>query len=243
MRPSVVLVGSTEIGRSLAPRVAARLGTGLTADCTQLEYHDHTLTQIRPAFGGNIMARIVTPGHRPQFATVRYRIFDRACPVANPDGKIIPCRLPGPVASAIEVVEARPREKQADISDAEIIVAGGRGVRNPADMALIASLAEALGGEIAVTRPLAEAGYAPQSRQIGLSGRTVKPRLMFACGISGAIQFQAGMNTAEHIVAINTDPAAPIFDIAHFGIVGDLYEVIPALVDAIKGGDTSCFAG
>lgn len=240
MRPSVVLVGSTEIGRSLAPRVAARLGTGLTADCTELEYRDHGLTQIRPAFGGNIMARIVTPDHRPQFATVRYRIFDKASCIDNPTGEIVACRVDEPISSVIEIVEAKPRAKQSDLSDAEVIVAGGRGLKSPQDMALLSSLADVLGAEIAVTRPLAESGYAPQSRQIGLSGRTVKPRLIFACGISGAIQFQAGMNTAEHIVAINTDPDAAIFDIAHFGIVGDLYEVIPALVESLKGGTDLC---
>lgn len=234
-RPSAILVGATNLGRSLAPRVAARFGTGLTADCTMLEMQPNTdLVQIRPAFGGNIMARIVTPNHRPQFCTVRYKIF--AKPEPGPAaGQVVQLSLPAPAKPyriRVDRVDETPREM--DISEAEAIVAVGRGVKSQADLELARQLARALGAQLACTRPLVENGWLDPKHQIGLSGRTVKPRLIVTLGVSGAVQFAAGMRGAGCIVAVNSDPEAPIFDVAHYGLVGDLYEVLPALLQRIK---------
>ncbi|MDR3121078.1 MAG: electron transfer flavoprotein subunit alpha [Clostridiales bacterium] len=239
-RPSAVLVGATQVGRQLAPRVAARLRTGLTADCTRLMMENGSdLIQIRPAFGGDIMAEIVTPAHRPQMATVRYKVM--SAPQRNPaaSGKIIRRDSNGAMlASGMEVLSVEKKERAKTIEQAEIIVAAGRGVKTKADLALITALAERLGGELACTRPLAERGWADPRRQIGLSGRTVRPKLLIACGVSGAVQFTAGMNNAEKIIAINTDRDAPIFKTAHYGIVGDLYEILPRLLHKMaNGGD------
>ncbi len=234
--PSVVLVGATSLGRSLAPRLATRFHTGLTADCTKLELRENTdLVQIRPAFGGNIMAQIVTTHTRPQFATVRYKVMNT--PERNPEaaGNILPRKIPqGVSASRISCVSVLPVPPKKSISDAEVLVAGGRGLQKEQDLALIRELAALLGGDWAVSRPLVEKGWAGNDRQIGLSGRTVRPRLIITCGISGAIQFAACMNGSDHIVAINTDPGAPIFQVAHTAIVGDLYEIVPELIASIK---------
>ncbi len=236
VKPSIVLVGATSIGRSLAPRVAVRYRTGLTADCTQLEVRSNTdLVQIRPAFGGNIMAQIITPNSRPQFATVRYKVMDKAGCGRNADAAVVRMEAGKSILkSSIKVLQVIAKEKLPSISDAEIIIAGGRGLKEQKDLSLLEDLAELLGGQVAVTRPLVEAGWAPYTRQIGLSGRTVKPRLIITCGISGAVQFTACMNTAEHIFAINRDKNAPIFKVAHYGVVGDLYEVLPGLIEKIK---------
>lgn len=235
-RPSVVLVGATALGRSLAPRIAIRFHTGLTADCTKLELRENTdLVQIRPAFGGNIMAQIVTPNTRPQFATVRYKVMDAPIREAAAAGNVLARRLPAGVkASRANLVSAFPVPPRKTISDAEILVVGGRGLRKESDLSLVQELAELLGGDWAVTRPLVEKGWAGNDRQIGLSGRTVRPRLIITCGVSGAIQFTACMNASEHIVAINTDRTAPIFETAHVAIVGDLYDTIPVLINELK---------
>lgn len=235
-RPSVVLVGATALGRSLAPRIATRFHTGLTADCTKLELRENTdLVQIRPAFGGNIMAQIVTPNTRPQFATVRYKVMDVPIREAAAAGNVLARRLPAGVkASRANLVSAFPVPPRKTISDAEILVVGGRGLRKESDLSLVQELAELLGGDWAVTRPLVEKGWAGNDRQIGLSGRTVRPRLIITCGVSGAIQFTACMNASEHIVAINTDRTAPIFETAHVAIVGDLYDTIPVLINELK---------
>ena len=234
IKPSVVLVGSTSIGRSLAPRVATRCKTGLTADCTTLKIKPNTdLEQIRPAFGGNIMAQIVTPNTRPQFATVRYKVMDcaQAC---TPFGKITQRQVTDAIAaSAIEVVRVVKKDAVPSITDATVLVVAGQGLREKEDLALIKDLAALLGGEYATTRPLVEKGWSDYTRQIGLSGRTVKPKLIITCGISGAIQFAACMKASERIIAINTDKSAPIFKIAHYGIVGDLYAVVPSLIEKI----------
>jgi len=233
--PSVVLVGGTSVGRSLAPRLSTRFRTGLTADCTYLDVRENSdLIQVRPAFGGNIMAQIITPSARPQFATVRYKVMDKANHVAHPTGKIIVKKLPDGINSAIQIVNVINKEKKPSISDADIIVAGGRGLKNKNDLSILEELAEALGGQLAVTRPLVEAGWTDYTRQIGLSGRTVKPRLIITCGISGAIQFAACMNASDCIIAINKDKNAPIFKIAHYGVVGDLYEILPSMLDRLK---------
>jgi len=232
VKPSIVLVGGTPVGRSLAPRVAARFRSGLTADCTSLEVKDNTdLIQIRPAFGGNIMAKIHTPRHRPQFATARYKIFSAPEKVGNPGGKLTRMPVaPGLLASGIEVLEVKPKAKEIGIEEAEVIVVAGRGLKKPEDLGLLRQLADRLGGQLAGTRSLIEAGWLDAKRQIGLSGRTVKPKLIIAAGVSGAIQFVAGMKSSEYIVAINSDPKAPIFKNAHVGLVGDLYEIVPELL-------------
>ncbi len=235
IRPSSVLVGGTVNGRSLAPRVAARFRTGLTADCTVLGMSETTdLDQIRPAYGGNIMAHINTPRHRPQFATVRYKIFPIP-PRVEPHGKVVRHTLPADrLSSLIEVLERRPKAVAKGIEDAEVLVVCGRGVRRPEDIGMLRELADILGGRVASTRAVVEAGWLDASCQIGLSGRTVKPKLLITCGVSGAIQFVAGMSGAETIVAINTDPKASIFKVAHVGLVGDLYAIIPELIARIR---------
>ena len=234
-KPSAVLVGGTPVGRSLAPRLAARFRAGLTADCTALGMSaEGDLDQIRPAYGGNIMAHINTPRHRPQFATVRYKVF--GIPPRTPaTGKVVRhAPAPEALSSRIEILESRTKPAEKGIEDAEAVVVCGRGVRRPEDVAMLEDLADALGGRVAATRAVVEAGWIDAKRQIGLSGRTVKPKLIVTCGVSGAIQFVSGMKGAETIVAVNTDPEAPIFSVAHVGVVGDLYEVVPALVAAIK---------
>jgi electron transfer flavoprotein alpha subunit len=236
-KPSTILVGGTTIGRSLAPRVAARIETGLTADCTILDMQPNTdLDQIRPAFGGNIMAHIRTPNHRPQFATVRYKIFNMLEACSTPGtGEVIKCELPPEkLLSKITVLESKAKAKLTNIEDAEILVVGGRGLKSPDDIQMLKELADLLGGQVASTRPLAEAGWVEPRRQIGLSGRTVKPKLIITCGVSGSIQFRAGMQNSDFIVAINTDKSASIFNVAHIGIVGDLYKIIPQLISSIK---------
>jgi len=234
LKPSVVLVGATAIGRSLAPRVATRFRTGLTADCTVLDIRENTdLVQIRPAFGGNIMAKIITPRTRPQFATVRYKVMDRAKPVAEKTGRIERRSVEKPEGSRLTVLDSVQKSAHASISEADTLVAAGRGVKSQKDLAMLARFAELLGAQLACSRPLIEAGWLPYTQQIGLSGRTVKPKLIITCGISGAVQFTACMKTSECIIAINTDPNAPIFKVAHYGIVGDLYEIIPMLTEKL----------
>ena len=235
VHPSSVLVGGTANGRSLAPRVAARFRTGLTADCTVLEMSETTdLDQIRPAYGGNIMAHINTPKHRPQFATVRYKIFPIPPPAA-PHGRLVRHTLAADrLASAIEVLSRTPKPAEKGIEEADVLVVCGRGVRRPEDIVMLRELAALLGGEVASTRAVVEAGWLDAKRQIGLSGRTVKPKLIVTCGVSGAIQFVAGMGGSETIVAINSDPKAPIFKVAHIALVGDLYTIVPELIARIK---------
>ena len=234
--PSVVLVGATSLGRSLAPRLSTRFHTGLTADCTKLELRENTdLVQIRPAFGGNIMAQIITTNTRPQFATVRYKVMNPPERAEEASGKIVIRNIPRAVFdSKVTCVSVQPIPPKKSISDAEILVVGGRGLQKESDLDLIKELARLLGGDWATTRPLVEKGWNTNDRQIGLSGRTVRPRLIITCGVSGAIQFTACMNGSDHIVAINTDKNAPIFDVAHVGIVGDLYEIVPALIRQLK---------
>ena len=238
IRPSSILVGATNAGRSLAPRVAARFRTGLTADCTVLEMKENIdLVQIRPAFGGNIMAQIVTPKNRPQFCTVRYKIFSAPPVTKDPSGTIRTMEVTdGMIDRRIRVEEIIHKPKEIDISEAEVIVAVGRGVKSQADLELIRELAAALDAQLACTRPLIECGWFDARRQIGLSGRTVKPKLIITIGISGSVQFAAGMRGAECIIAINTDRKAPVFDIANIGLVGDWYEILPRLLKTVKEG-------
>jgi electron transfer flavoprotein alpha subunit len=237
-KPSVILVGATPVGRQLAPRLAARLRTGLTADCTELKMSENTdLVQIRPAFGGNIMAQIVTPNHRPQMATVRYKVMNAPKCSEQVCGKIVSCSIgEEALSSNIRVLSVRRKEKIRSLEQAEVLVAAGRGVKKKEDLALLQTLSELLGGELACTRPLVEAGWLDSGRQIGLSGRTVRPKLIIACGVSGAVQFSAGMKMAETIIAINKDEKAPIFNLAHIGLVGDLYDIVPRLIEKLQQG-------
>lgn len=236
VRPAAILVGATTVGRQLAPRVAARRRTGLTADCTQLEMRENSdLVQIRPAFGGNIMAQIVTPNHRPQMATVRYKVMNAPQREASPRGRIT--RMPLEDAwlkSSIVVDGIVPKPVEEGIENAHTLVVAGRGIKKESDLAMLSRLANLLGGQMACTRPLVENGWMEAKRQIGLSGRTVRPKLIVTCGVSGTIQFVAGMNHADTIVAINQDEQAQIFKAAHYGLVGDLYEIIPRLVSLIE---------
>ena len=234
--PSSVLVGGTVNGRSLAPRVAARFRTGLTADCTVLDMSPTTdLDQIRPAYGGNIMAHINTPRHRPQFATVRYKIFSIPPRETTPHGKVVKHTIAkDKLVSLIEVLKRTRKNAEKGIEEQDVLVVCGRGVKKPEDIAMLKELADLLGGKVASTRAVVEAGWIDAKNQIGLSGRTVKPKLIITCGVSGAIQFVAGMSNSEYIVAINTDSKASIFKVAHVGIVGDLYQVIPELIAQIK---------
>lgn len=236
IKPSIVLVGGTTVGRSLAPRVAARFRTGLTADCTLLDVQENTdLDQIRPAYGGNIMAHIHTPNHRPQFATVRYKIFNAPERRSEKSGKLKYFDIGDEkLASRIRVLEVRKKEKVKSIEDSDVIIVAGRAFKKEEDLSMVYELADLLGGMVATTRPLIEAGWADPRLQIGLSGRTVKPKLIITCGVSGAIQFVAGMNSAETIIAINADPHAQIFSVAHYAVIGDIYEILPEMIARIK---------
>lgn len=236
IRPSVVLIGATPLGRSLAPRLSTRFHTGLTADCTQLQMKENTdLVQIRPAFGGNIMAQILITNFRPQFATVRYKVMDRAKKVENPNGRVVPMEVTDALAkSAIQVTDIQVIARTKSIEEEEVLVVAGRGVKTEKDVEMVRQLATLLGGQLCFTRPMVEKGFGDTAHQIGLSGRTVKPKLIITCGVSGAIQFTACMNGADRIVAINSDPDALIFKIADYCVVDDLYQVIPRLIENIK---------
>ncbi len=236
-KPSSILVGATNLGRQLAPRVAARCRTGLTADCTVLEMKANTdLVQIRPAFGGNIMAQIVTPHTRPQFCTARYKVFAEPKPSQEPSGHIVPMTVTEDMCKTnVRVLRTVEKPKDIDIAEAEVIVAVGRGAAGEAMRQAAKELADLLGGVMACTRPLVEENVYDAKHQIGLSGRTVKPKLIITLGISGAVQFAAGMKSSDCIVAINSDPSAPIFDVAHYCVVGDVNQIVPKLIEKIKG--------
>lgn len=235
-KPSAILVGATTVGRQLAPRVAARMHTGLTADCTILDMNENTdLVQIRPAFGGNIMAQILTPNNRPQMATVRYKVMNAPERSETVSGEIVPCQIEADkLKTNMEVLDIIEKEKEQFIESADVLVVAGRGVKKQEDLAMVQELADLLGGMFACTRPMVEAGWADAKCQVGLSGRTVRPRLIITCGVSGAVQFVAGMKNSETIVAINSDPSATIFETAHYCLVGDLYEILPKLIEKIK---------
>jgi len=236
-KPSSILVGATNLGRQLAPRVAARCRTGLTADCTVLEMKENTdLVQIRPAFGGNIMAQIVTPNTRPQFCTVRYKVFGEPKPSQMLSGQIVSMDVtPEMIQTQVRVLRSVEKPRDIDIAEAEVIVAVGRGASSEAMREQAKELAALLGGVVACTRPLVENNVFDAKHQIGLSGRTVKPKLIITLGISGAVQFAAGMKSSDCIVAINSDPHAPIFDVAHYCVIGDVNLIVPKLIEKIKG--------
>lgn len=228
-KPRIVLTGATSFGRSLAPRVAAALRTGLTADCTDLKIDgDGNFIQIRPAFSDNILAHINTVTY-PKMATVRYKEFEEAEIDATKKINIVEIE---PYVSLFEQSQVINifNEENIDISEAEIIVAAGRGIRKKEDLKMIEELAAKLGGTVGASRALVDAGMVKSSRQVGYSGNRVKPKVYIACGISGAPQHLAGMKESEIIVAINSDPSAPIFSVADYGYVGDIYEIVPALI-------------
>ena len=236
--PEIILLGATSLGRDLAPRVAARLKTGLTADCTGLEIEpeERNLLQTRPALGGNIMATIISPHHRPQIATVRPKVMKRA----KPDGKgqLRVIKIKPDLTFEDEMVRIldliREEKDVVDLQEAEIIVSGGRGLGKPENFSIIRRLAHLLGGAVGASRAVVDAGWIPSYHQVGQTGKSVQPKLYVACGISGAIQHQAGMRSSEIIVAINKDPNAPIFDIATYGIVADLHRFLPLLIDKLE---------
>lgn len=243
-KPRIVLFGATITGRDLAPRVASHTVSGLTADCTDLriadidylgrKYHN-LLLQIRPAFGGNIVATIITPDNPIQMATVREGVMERHKAEHPRDVRIteIPY-VHDPVDDLITIVERHREESKINLKAAPIIVAGGYGLGTKENFALVFELAHVLGGEVAGSRAAVDAGFVPYERQVGQTGVTVRPKLYIAVGISGAIQHRAGMQESNKIVAINSDPDAPIFDVAHFGIVGDAMDVLPKFIDAYK---------
>ena len=238
--PEIVLYGATSIGRDLAPRVSARIHTGLTADCTKLDIDEETklLMMTRPAFGGNIMAEILTPNNRPQMATVRYKVMETPAYSEDINGEIVNCKTNNiDFESNIKILDVIKKPKEENIESADILIVAGRGIKKKEDLSMLEDLADLLNGQLAVTRPLVENGWAEAKRQIGLSGKTVRPKLIMTCGVSGAIQFVAGMNNAETIFAINNDEKAPIFKYANYAIVGDIYEVIPKLIEKIKVGE------
>lgn len=235
-RPEILLAGATSMGRSFIPRVAASLRTGLTADCTELDINDEgLLLQTRPAFGGNIMATIICPNRRPQMATVRPKVMK---PVMRPAHKarIERMELPGQCFEArVEVLEVIAEQDQtAKLTEADVIISGGRGLRNGENFKLIDGLATLFGGAVGASRGAVEEGWMAPSHQVGQTGRTVAPTLYVAVGISGAIQHLVGMQGSQVIVAVNKDPHAPIFDVATYGVVADLFEFIPSFVKRMK---------
>ena len=250
-KPDIMLVGATPIGRDLGPSVSARVATGLTADCTKLDIGDFPLKPIpgkedeqkhnqllmtRPAFGGNTIATIACPNNRPQMATVRPGVMQKKPRVAGATCEIVPYN-PGFVKNAkyVEILEVVKAIKDTvDIMDAKILVSGGRGVGSPENFKILEELAKAIGGEVSCSRAVVDAGWKPKDLQVGQTGKTVRPQVYIACGISGAIQHLAGMEESDLIIAINKDETAPIFDVADIGIVGDLNKIVPALTKEIE---------
>ncbi|MFW5790125.1 MAG: FAD-binding protein [Bacillota bacterium] len=236
-KPEIVLLGATNNGRDLGPRLAAKLDTGLTADCTELDIdtEKEILLQTRPAFGGNLMATIVCPEHRPQMATVRPGVMMELEEDGNRTGEIIKLNPEIKEQNMLTKIKEIIKEPKTSINleKANIIVAGGRGVGCPENFSLIEKLAETVDGEVGASRAVVDEGWIQKEHQVGQTGKTVKPTLYIACGISGAIQHKAGMQNSDYIIAINKDPEAPIFDICDYGIIGDLKEIIPELIEEI----------
>lgn len=237
-RPEVLMLGATSNGRDLGPRLACRLHTGLTADCTSLDIGpDRIVLWTRPAFGGNLMATNICPDTKPQMGTVRPNVFPRPVFDATRAGSVIAERItPGPRANRVRLLEIVEllNAAAADLDEASVIVSGGRGMKGPENFALLRELADAVGGSIGASRAAVDAGWIAPVHQVGQTGRTVCPKVYIACGISGAIQHLIGMSASGTIIAINKDPSAPIFEAADYGIVGDLFQVVPALTRAVK---------
>ncbi len=236
-KPEIVLLGATHIGRDLGPCLAVKCNTGLTADCTKLEIdpEDKKIKQTRPAFGGNLMATIVCPNHRPQMSTVRPGVMTIAEQVVGRKGEVValnPVFEEGDIRTKVLNI-VKTIKDSVSLTDAEIIVAGGMGLGKPEGFEILKQLADKLGGVIAASRAAVDAGWIDHAYQVGQTGTTVKPKVYIACGISGAIQHVAGMQNAEQIIAINTSENAPIFEVADYGMVGDLYQVIPTIIEEI----------
>jgi electron transfer flavoprotein alpha subunit len=236
-KPEIVLAGASSIGRSFIPRVAGKVNAGLTADCTSLEIDNESgnLLQIRPAFGGNIMATILCPNHRPQMATVRPKVMKKGVHDNGRKGEIIKVPVIG-LTSRTKVVEIvqESSDCMVNLQDAEILVSGGRGLNGPKGFELLRELATLLGGALGSSRAAVDEGWIPYRHQVGQTGKTVCPKIYIACGISGAVQHLVGMQSSDIIIAINKNPDAPIFNYATYGIVGDLYEVVPLMIKKIK---------
>ncbi len=240
IRPEIILFGATPFGRSLAPRISAALGTGLTADCTGLEIDESdNFIQIRPAFSEHILAHISTETY-PRIATIRYKEFPEGLRDTSRKGEIVKREPVVVEGDSVKIIE-KLKEQQVNITEAEVIVAGGKGIKRAEDFKLLKELAELLGGTIAASRDLVDEGFISREYQVGYSGNRVKPKIYFACGISGAPQHLAGMKDSETIVAINTNPSAPILAIADYAIIGDLYQVLPALIEEISSSSKEAF--
>ncbi len=237
-KPSIVLAGATAIGRSFIPKVAARVWGGLTADCTRLEVdvEKRLLLGTRPAFGGNLMATIICPHHRPQMATVRHKVMKQAARDDARTGEVVVIDTADSDLSIRTKIAGIVTEAGSaiNITEADVIVSGGRGMQKPENLALIKELADVLGGAVGASRAAVDAGWIPYSHQVGQTGKTVCPKLYIACGISGSVQHMAGMQSSDFIIAVNKDPEADIFQIANLGIVGDAMEILPALTKAFK---------
>jgi electron transfer flavoprotein alpha subunit len=238
-KPEIVLTGATSLGRSLVPRTAVEVRTGLTADCTGLEIEPSSglLLQTRPAFGGNIMATIRCENHRPQMATVRHKVMEEAHPDPNrTSGELVKVAVTNAdVASRTSILEVvKEIEETVNIVEADIIVSGGRGMKGPENFEIIRELAKVLGGAVGASRAAVDAGWIPYSHQVGQTGKTVKPKIYFALGISGAIQHLVGMSSSDVIIAVNKNPDASIFNVANYGLVGDLFEIVPELTKRFK---------
>lgn len=237
-KPSIFLIGATNNGRDLAPRIACRLETGLTADCTSLDIDEESgsVSWTRPAFGGNLMAAIICPQRRPQMGTVRPGVFKKPAADRERKGTVVRENIHIETTAIRTRLIKRIKEvaEEVNLSEAEIIVSGGRGLGKAENFSYIRKLAAVLGGTVGSSRACVDAGWLPHAFQVGQTGKTVAPRLYIACGISGALQHLAGMSGSDTIVAINKDPDAPIFEVADFGVVGDLKEVIPALIEEIE---------
>ncbi len=237
-QPSIVLYGATNNGRDLGPRVACTVKTGLTADCTGLDIDQETrlLMSTRPTFGGNLMATIACPDHRPQMSTVRPGVFKKRAYDESRTGEVIREDLHiDPAKIRVHLVERVKEVAEAvNLEEADIIVSGGRGLKSAENFKLVEELAEVLGGVVGASRAAVDADWIPHAHQVGQTGKTVAPKIYIAVGISGAIQHLAGMSGSDTIVAINKDPSAPIFGVADYGIVGDLFEVVPALIKEIR---------
>lgn len=238
-KPAALLYGATAIGRDLAPRVAARIRTGLTADCTKLDVADDgtkNLQMTRPAFGGNIMATIICPDYRPQMATVRPGVMQKIKPIENAKVPVDNFNVDIPASETdVQILDVVKKEShKMDIQDAKVLVSGGRGMGGPENFKMLHNCADALGGTVSSSRACVDAGWVEKDIQVGQTGKTVRPDLYLACGISGAIQHLAGMEESGLIVAINKDATAPIFEVADYGVVGDATKIIPLLTDEIK---------
>ena len=236
-KPSMVLYPSTYVGRDLAPRIAGELYVGLTADCTGLSIKNGHLLQTRPAFGGNIMADIMSPTSRPQMATVRPNVMKKNPPIKGARAHVVRENMPVDKSLArVKVVEKHiaPAQDGLKIDEAQVVVSGGRGMRDPRGFKLLEQLAEALGGAVGASRAAVDMGLKPKPHQVGQSGTTVSPKLYVACGISGAVQHLVGMSSADIIIAVNRDPGAQIFGVAKYGLVGDAHQVLPKVIEAVK---------